>query len=116
AAVDVNGASEARDWIRDGVDDVVAEWLSVFFAEGAGAGGFESSGWTAGDAAPDDVVFAAGVNADDGPHLVIVGEEGHVGTPDYVEDGEGVGAEESLNAGAGGLAESFQDGGGIGDG
>ena len=44
AAVDVNGASEAGNWICDGVDDVMAEGFGVFFAEGAGAGGFELAG------------------------------------------------------------------------
>jgi len=104
AAVDVNGAGEARDRICDGVDDVVAEGLGVFFAEGAGAGGFEFACGGAGNAAPEYVVFAAGVDADDGPHLMVVGEERHVGAPNYVEDGEGVGAEEGLDAGLGRLA------------
>jgi len=116
AAVDVNGAGETGNRICDGMNDVLSERLGVFFAEGAGSGGFEFAGGGTGNATPEDVVFAAGVNADDGPHLVIVGEERHVGAPDDVEDGEEGRAEESLDAGAGRFAEGFQDGGGIGDG
>lgn len=39
SAVNVDGAGEARDGIGDGVDDVAAKRLSVFFREGAGARG-----------------------------------------------------------------------------
>ena len=116
AAVHMDGTGETGNRIGDGVNDVVAERLGVLFAKGAGAGGFEFTRWGTGDAAPEDVVFPASVNADDGPHLVIVGEERHVRAPDDIEDGEGIGAEEGLDAGLGGFAERFEDAGGIGDG
>src|SRR5258708_17985034 len=109
AAVDVNGAGEAGNRVRDGMDDVVSERLGVFFAERAGAGGFELAGGAARNATPEDVVLAAGVNTDHGPHLVIVGKQRHVGSPNNIEDGEGVRAEESLNSRTSGLAESFQN-------
>ncbi len=116
AAIDVDCSGKAGNRIGDGVNNVEAERFGIFFAERAGAGSFKLSSWRAWNAAPEDVVFSAGVDADDCPHLMIVREKRHVGAPDYVEDGEGAGAEEGMDAGLGGLAQRFKDGGGIGDG
>src|SRR5712692_5676670 len=70
------------------MDDVAAQELRVPFAERLGPHGLDPATGLAGHPPPEDVVLAARVDADDRPHLVIVGHDGHQWFPDDVEDGE----------------------------
>src|SRR5262249_5458178 len=53
----------------------------------------------AGKPAPEDVVLAAGIDADHRPHLMIVRHDGHPWTPDHVQDRQIVRAIELLDPG-----------------
>jgi hypothetical protein len=81
------------------MDDVVSERLGILLAKRLGAGSFHPAS-AARDAAPKDIVFASGIDADDGPHIMIVGENGHHRRPEDVEDGQIVRLVELVNPSA----------------
>ena len=70
----------------DGMDDVVAQRLSISHGQGRRARGFQLATTTAWHAAPEDIVFATGVNADYRPHLMIVGHDCHARRPNHIQD------------------------------
>ena len=69
------------------MDDVVSEWHGVFFADGLGASRLDFA-IAARNGAPENVVLAPGVDADHGPHAVIVRQQRHPGGPDHVQNRE----------------------------
>src|SRR5499425_1956539 len=88
APVDVNGARQAPDGIGHGVDNVAAERQSVALPDGLGAGCLDLTARSVRQPPPQDVVLAARVDPDDGPHVVIVRHHGHARAPYHVEDRE----------------------------
>jgi hypothetical protein len=62
----MDSAREAPDRIGHRVVNVVAEGFGIPRAEGFGARGFELAAAHTGDAPPEDVILAAGVDADHG--------------------------------------------------
>ena len=111
----MDGAGEARDRVCDGVNDVASERLGVLLAQRLRAGGFHPASCILRQSAPEDVVLAAGVQADDGPHAVVVRQDRHVRRPDDVEDGQLGRVVDLLDAGLGRRAEALQDRCGIAD-
>src|SRR6516164_11606200 len=59
---------------------------------------------------PKNVVLAARVNANDGPHFVVVGPDRHSWPPDDIENGEVTRMIDFLHTRALRLAYSFKDG------
>jgi hypothetical protein len=96
------------------VNDIVAEGFCVADTERPGASRFNAA-VAIRQAAPEHVVLAAGVDSDDRPHIVIVRHDRHHRRPDHVQDGEIGCVVQLLNSGAIGLADAFQDAGGIGN-
>jgi hypothetical protein len=81
AAVDINGAGELCQWIRD-----------VPSLESLAARGDEPLR----AATIEGVVLPAAVEADDSPHPVFVGVDRHPGRPDHVQDGTPIGRWSSI--------------------
>src|SRR2546428_3377546 len=115
ATVDVNGAGQTPDRVCHGMNDVVAQGEGVTFAQRFRTRSFDSATSLTPQPAPQDVVLAARVDRDDGPHLVIVGHDGHPWPPDDVEDGDIRRAVERLDLGAVWLSERLQNRSGIFD-
>ena len=71
AAINMQGARQLWNGIAHGVDDVTPQRFRVFLSQRASSCGFYQTiaSW---HTPPEDIVFAAGVQSDDGPHLVIV--------------------------------------------
>src|SRR6266487_229413 len=115
ATVDVDGAGQTPDRVCHGVNDVVAQGEGVAFAQRFRARGLDSATSLTREPAPQDVVLAARVDRDDGPHLVIVGHDGHPWPPDDVEDSDIRRAVERLDLGATWLSERRQNRPGIFD-
>src|SRR6266571_3372984 len=115
ATVDVDGAGQTPDRVCHGMNDVVAQGEGVAFAQRFRARGLDSATSLTREPAPQDVVLAARVDRDDGPHLVIVGHDGHPWPPDDVEDRDIRRAMERLDLGATWLSERRQNGPGIFD-
>ena len=67
--VHVNGAGQTADRVGNGVDDIMAKGEGVAFAEGFRTYGLDSTIWLAWDPAPQNIVLAARVDADDGQRL-----------------------------------------------
>src|SRR6266481_5322977 len=101
----VNSAGQAPDRIGHRVDDVAAQRKSVPFAERLGTRSLDSPAGLIRHTPPQDVVFAARVYPDDGPHVVVVGHHGHARAPNDIEDREILGTVERLNLGAAGFAQ-----------
>src|SRR5262249_46491059 len=99
--------------IGDGMDDVVTERERLAFAQGLGASGLDSAARIRWQAPPQDVVFSPSVDADHRPHLMIVGHDSHVRSPDDVEDCEMTRAVKHLDLRPNRLAQCFQHSGGI---
>src|SRR5688572_17050912 len=87
AAVDMYGARKLIDRIDYGMDDVIAQRFSVPRAQSPCAGGLDFV-WGSFHAPPKDIVLPARVNADHGPHSMIVRHDHHSRRPNYVDDGE----------------------------
>src|SRR4029453_2346251 len=66
-------------------------------------------------APPKHVVLPTCVNADDGPHSMVVRHDHHSGRPNYVDDGECIRMKKFLDSGALRLPQSFEDCRRIGD-
>src|SRR6266487_5976614 len=84
--VHVNCPGQALDRIDHRMDDVMSQRYRVPFAERFCAGGLNATIGHSRWPAPENVVFAASVNADDGPHPVVVWQLTHPRSPDEVED------------------------------
>src|SRR4029079_18269582 len=85
-AIDMDGSGQAVDRVDHRMNDVGAKRYGILFAKRSCARRFDSS-WRLGDAPPEYVVLATRIDADDGPHLVIVGHHHHAGCPHHVYDG-----------------------------
>src|SRR6266851_5754073 len=109
AAVDVDRAGQAWNGIGHRVDDLVPEGRGVLLAQRPRAHRFHLASEAARHAAPEDVVLATRVDPDDGPHSVIVGQQGHPRRPDDVQDGEIAGPVEVPELGSPWLSQSAQD-------
>src|SRR5258708_20669201 len=70
AAIDMEGAGQPRNWVGHRMNDVVAKRHGILFRQGLRSGGFNGPAVVGRQATPEDVVFPAGIDADDGPHLV----------------------------------------------
>src|SRR5713226_3143420 len=114
AAVDVDRAGQAWNGIGHRVDDLVPEGRGVLLAQRPRAHRFHLASGAARHAAPEDVVLATRVDPDDGPHSVVVGQQGHPRRPDDVQDGEIAGPVELAELGAPWLSQSAQDRGRLG--
>src|SRR4029450_8922622 len=87
AAVDVDGAGQGRAGVGGAVDGVVAQ--QEHLGPGHRAATRLVEGAAAGTGAPvEGVVPLPRVDADGGPHQVVVGVEDHVGRPHDGEHGE----------------------------
>src|SRR5947207_1437486 len=62
-------------------------------------------------AAPKDIVLAAGINTYYGPHAMIMRRDSHHRSPNHIEDGEIARVKKSLDFGPFRLAQTFQDSG-----
>src|ERR1700694_843098 len=89
--------------------DVAPEGLGIFFAERLGTRGFHFATLATRHTAPEDVVLATCVNADDRPHLVVVRQQCHPGRPNNVQNGEIIRAVERLNLTTLRLTQSFDN-------
>ncbi len=79
-------AGVARNRVGHGMDDVPPERRGIAVAERPRARRLDLAVGFVLQPAPEDVVFPAGIDADDGHHLVIVGHDGHIRRPDDVDD------------------------------
>src|ERR1700730_3023883 len=91
------------------MDDVASQGKSVAFAQRFGACALDSAPRLARQPPPQDVVLATRVDADDGPHLVVVGHDGHPWPPDDIQDREISRAVERLDLRAAWLTQRLQD-------
>ena len=91
------------------MDDVLAQGGHVAGANGFRACGFDPILRTVLDLAPENIVLAAGVDADHSPHLMVVGFQGHHRAPHKVEDCQIVGNEQLVDAGLGRFAQPLED-------
>ena len=89
------------------MNDVVPERLRILFAKRPRARCFNLAAW---NPTPKDIVFAASVYADHGPHLMVVGLDGHARSPDNIENSEIVRLVDFLYSGALRLTQSFENG------
>src|SRR5262245_10672894 len=108
-AVDVNGARQPVDRIGRRMDDVAPARLGVVHPERFRGGGVQLAVATVRHAAPADVVLATGMDADDRPRVVIVGDVRHLGCPDDIGDRRVSRAMERLEYRPGGLAQTLED-------
>src|SRR6476620_131570 len=65
--------------------------------------------WRSFHAPPKHIVLPARVNADDGPHSMIVRHDHHHRRPNHVDDGEHIRLKELFDSSALGLAQFFED-------
>src|SRR4029079_6905953 len=96
------------------MDNVLTERTDIFCAQRAGAGGLNLPLPSRGDAAPEDVVLAPAINADDRPHMMVVRHDGHVRRPHHVEDAQVRRAVDLLETRAVRLAKRLEQGGRVG--
>lgn len=115
ATIDVDGAGKASDRISHRMDDVRPQRNRIFFAEGLRARGFELAGRVVRQPALEDIVFAAGVDANDRPHPVIVRKQGHPRCPDHIQDREIACPIEFLHLCSLRFAEGGKNGSAVGD-
>src|SRR5215831_9983805 len=108
AAIDVNGASQPGDGIGHRMNDAVAERLGILLAQRLGTLSLELAAAGPRNAAPEDVVLAARIDADHRPHAVVMGHDGHLWCPDHVEDGQLGRVIEPLHLGALGLPKASE--------
>src|SRR5258708_10933667 len=116
AAIDVDGGAQPRDRVGHGMDDVVPKGLGVLLAQRLRPGGLDPAARPIAKAPPEDIVLAAGIDADDRPHLMIMRHDRYERRADYVEDGEIAGVMELVDATAPGFAQPVEHGIRIGDG
>src|SRR5712692_3632858 len=109
APIHVNRAGQAPDRIDHRVNDVTPERHRVAVAQGLCACGLDPATGIIGHAAPEDVVLTAGIDADNGPHLVVMRHDSHPWPPDDVEDRELGRAVEHLGSCALRLAQDLQN-------
>ena len=93
----------------------MAERLDIALAQGFGAGGLDLATRPLRDTAPEDVVLAAGIDADHRPHQMIVRSNRHIRPPNDIEDGQIRSVVELLHLGAARFAKTGDDAGRIGD-
>ena len=98
-AVQMNCASQAGNRIGDRVDDVVSERRRIPRTECLCAGRLDPPR-VVGPAAPEDIVLAPRIDADDRPHGMVVGHYGHHRRPYDVKYGQVVGLIECVETGA----------------
>src|SRR5262245_47746834 len=72
AAIHVNRARQPTDGIDDGVDDVGTKRHRLPLTECFGSGGLDATSGIKRWPSPEDVVLAARVDADDGPHPMVM--------------------------------------------
>ena len=109
AAIHVNRAGQPTDGIDDGVDDVGAERHRLPLTERFGSSGLDPTSRITCWPPPEDVVLAARVDADDGPHPMVMRQLAHLRSPDEVENGEFRGSIEYVNLGTARLAQGLKD-------
>ena len=81
-------ARKLRRRVCHGVDNLWTEWPDILRPQGLGAGGFDTAIRIILAASPENVVFAPTVDADHGPHVVVVWHECHFRCPNDVENSE----------------------------
>src|SRR5437868_5200076 len=86
AAIHMNRAGQAVERVGDGVDDVAAQRFGLALAQRLRARRLDLAAGISRQPPPPDVVLAAGIDADDRPHQMVVRPHGHPGSPDDVED------------------------------
>src|SRR5262245_1589295 len=104
AAVHVDGGGQPGNRIDHRMDNVTAERLGIPFAQRLRAYRFQFTALARGNAAPEDIVLAPSVDADDSPHLMVVGRAYQIRCPDDVHDGEVIRAAKRLKYTALGFA------------
>jgi hypothetical protein len=87
------------------MDDVAAERFGIPLAERLCARRLDLAAGGVRQPAPEDVVLAAGIDADHRPHQMVVRPDRHARAPDDVENRQIRGVIELLHLGAAGLAE-----------
>ena len=90
------------------MNDVVAQWFCVANAQRSCARGLNLAA-AIGQSPPKHVVLSPAVDADHGPHLMIVGHDCHHGSLDDIEDREIRRVIELLNFGSLRLANPFEN-------
>src|SRR6516164_8824638 len=108
ATVDMDGARKPIDRIDDGMNDVSAQRFSVHCAKGLCTGGLDLVGASF-HPPPKHIVLPARINADDGPHSMIVRHDHHSGCPDDIDDGERIRMKKLPNSGALRFPQPFED-------
>src|SRR5262245_18694913 len=88
ASIHVNRACQPTDRIDDGVDDVGTERHCLPLTDCSGSGGLDPTSGLLRRPPPEDVVFAARVDADVSPHPMVMGLLAPLRSPDEVEDGQ----------------------------
>src|SRR5215469_4385857 len=89
------------------MNDVVSERLRVLLAKRSRTRRFNLA---TREPPPKDIVLAARVYADNGPHLVVVGRDCHPRSPDDIENSEIARVVDFLYSGALRLAQPFENG------
>src|SRR6516225_3613982 len=84
-SVNVYGAGQAWNGVGNRVNDVRSKRLCIFFAKRSRTRRLDLA---IRKPTPKNVVLAARVYANDGPHLVVVGPDRHSWPPDDIENGE----------------------------
>src|SRR5215471_10329751 len=84
-SVNVYGAGQAWNGVGHRVNDVRSKRLCIFFAKRSRTRRLDLASRKP---TPKNVVLAARVYANDGPHLVVVGPDRHSWPPDDIENGE----------------------------
>jgi len=82
----MDGTGQSWNWVGDRMNDIVSKRLRVTDAQGACASRSNPTVGIALDAPPEDVVLAAGVQANHRPHSMVVRHYRHCRGPDDVED------------------------------
>src|SRR5258708_22618164 len=90
------------------MNDVRTEWRGVPLAKRLRASGFNPVRF-AWDASPEDIVLSARVNANHGPHAMIVRHHHHAWRPHHIEDCKGIRMEELADFSALRLTEPAED-------
>src|SRR6478609_11763755 len=108
SAIDVYGACKPIDRIDNGMDDISTQRLGVCRAQSLCASGLDFV-WRSFHAPPKHIVLPARIDADDGPHSMIVRHDHHPRRPNHVDDGEHIRMKELFDSSALGLSQSFED-------
>ena len=88
AAVYVDRTCENARWVCGRVDYVFTERNSFSGSECVCPGSFDMALRIILDASLEDVVLASSVNANDGPHVMIVRHDRHTRRPNGIDDRE----------------------------